>query len=124
MCQTILNLLAIIVSAIATAFIAYFSYRSNQISKEIKNISQKTFELSNAIENQNKNQQENVNKIFWAIVFSNVLTDKANRKERVGFLIKLFGWETIQRNTNISKEDLKSVVNANCAKFIDDLFNS
>lgn len=124
MCQTILNLLAIIVSAIATAFIAYFSYRSNQLSKEIKDISLKTFELSNAIEIQNKNQQENVNKIFWAIVFSNVLTDKANRKERVGFLIKLFGWETIQRNTNISKEDLKSVVNANCAKFIDDLFNS
>ena len=116
--------IAIITSAISTAFIAIFSYKSNQISNAMKKISQENQELTNKINAQNKIQSNKVNSLFWALIFSNILVDRANRKEKLGFIIKLFGWENIKNDININKDDLASVANANCSKYLDNILNS
>ena len=114
---------SLIISAIATCVIAYFSYKSNQITTEMKEIAKKTQSLTDKIDTQNQIQRDKVNKIFWALVFSNALVDTnpANRKERIGFIIKTFGWENIKNDININNTDLISAINARCAKYVDEL---
>lgn len=107
-----LEIILPIISTISTGFIAYYSYVANKLANEIKT--------------QNTIQQDKVNKIFWAMVFSGVLVDTntAHIKQRVGFIIKLFGWEEIKSDIKINADDLLSVVNANCSKYVDEIIKN
>lgn len=124
-----LNKMAPLIAAIATIVIAYFSYKSNaisqemkKISSEMKEISNKSFELNKSISEQNDIQRNKSNKLFWAIVFSNLIAaDESGRKNRFGFIIKLFGWQEIQSQTEIEVDDLKAAINSKCQKYVDQL---
>lgn len=114
-------LFSTIVSAISTVAIAFFSYRSYLVSAQMKLIAERSENFSKELKNLNEINTKNTYKVFWAIVFSNVISDKPNRKEQLGFLIKLFGWDYIKKQIDIDADDLNSVINAKCAKYIDQL---
>lgn len=110
----IITVSSIVVTAIATAFIAFYSYKSGKLALEMNKLTKANEEFSKQI-------QESSNKAFWGIVFSNIASDKANRKERLGFIIKLFGWDAISSSLDIDKENVKDVINSNCEKFVDQI---
>lgn len=80
--------------------------------------------LTKAIHEENKVQKENVNKVFWGIIFSNILVgDKANLPKRMGALFEIFGTEFILDNSGLDAEIVKRAVNTNDSKKINELLD-
>lgn len=109
------TIISIVVTAIATAIIAYNSWVNNKLTREIHELSIQTSELS-------KHFQKQANKAFWGIAFSTIIAgDASGRKSRLGFLIESFGWETIKESLELTTSKLQSAINSNCNDVVDRL---
>lgn len=106
---------ASVINLLILLFAVYVSHRSNCIASQM-------LELSKSIDQATTEQRNKSNKLFWALVFSGVLTieNRNIRKDRLGFILKIFGWESVLSESNIRASDLQAAANASCDKFFDD----
>jgi hypothetical protein len=102
----ILNLLNIFI----LAGILYTGWQANRLAK--------------AIHEENKVQKENANKVFWGIIFSNILVgDRANLPKRMGALFEIFGTEFSLDNSGLDAETVKKAVNRSNSQKINELLD-
>lgn len=78
-------------------------------------------ELSKSINNETSLQRNKTNSLFWALFFSSALIteNRAHRKDRLGFIFKIFGWQNILKESQISPEELNRAANASCDKYFE-----
>ena len=106
---------ATIVNVLVFCFAVRLSHKSNRIAKRM-------LDLSMSINNETSLQRNKTNRLFWALVFSSVLTteSRSHRKDRIGFIMKIFGWQNVLKESQISPEELNRAANASCDKYFED----
>ncbi len=99
--MNVLIVVSTIVSALATVFIAMFSYRSYLLAKEI--------------DESNQLAKKEINKVYWALVVSNCLrdTNKSILKEHFGLLATLFGYENLKKQIGFNDQQFEDIANKN-----------
>lgn len=119
MSTALITQITIAVATVVNVFIFFFAVmlnkKSNLIAKEM-------LELSKSINNETSLQRGKTNRLFWALVFSSVVTieNREHRKDRIGFILQVFGWENVLKESHISAEVLNRAANARCNKFFDE----
>jgi len=103
-----MSILFSIINLLILVGILYTSWQANRLVKEVHE--------------ENKIQKENVNKIFWGIIFSNILAgDRANLSKRLGILFEIFGTKYILDNSALDAGTILKAVNRNDSQKINEL---
>jgi len=115
--------LGAVVSAVATIFIAIYNWKSHVLAIQMRDIAKNTIELTKEMNKKNILEKENTNKIFWAIVISNALTDLNSSllKTRFGLLINIFGYEKMKKEIGFEDKAFIEIGTKDLSKCFDEV---